>query len=144
MLMAQTCVNSSHIYHIRRIVSSGSRIENFPRNMACPRLCMCTKQIIWESTSRTQLLRISMKSDETSIAYLTRARILQQPRPTSGNLLKTRILSFWLSPAYVKSITGWSHLACSFPPIAFNELYDMLSDHEYLVYKPNSALSYLP
>ncbi|KAJ0882624.1 putative RNA-directed DNA polymerase [Helianthus annuus] len=89
-----------------------------------------------EYTLKTQLLKIQMKSDETSSAYLTRAREYSDALANIGKPFSEGDLVMLVISGLRDEYNGLnSTLVARQFPTAFSELYGLLSDHEYMINK---------
>ncbi|XP_022039313.1 uncharacterized protein LOC110941927 [Helianthus annuus] len=89
-----------------------------------------------EYTLKTQLLRIMMKGDETPIAYLTRAMEYASALSNIGEPMKDKDLVMLTISGLRDEYNGLkSNLLGRHPPITFNELPGLLSDHDYMINK---------
>ncbi|KAJ0860823.1 hypothetical protein HanRHA438_Chr13g0627791 [Helianthus annuus] len=85
-----------------------------------------------EYTLKTQLLKFEMKGDESSSAYLTRAQEYTA-LANNGEPFKDKDLAM-LAVAGLREYIGLKqNLLARSPPVTFNELYGLLSDHDYMI-----------
>ncbi|KAJ0816493.1 putative RNA-directed DNA polymerase [Helianthus annuus] len=89
-----------------------------------------------EYTLRAQLLKIEMKGDETSSAYLTRAQEYADALANIGEPMREKDLVMLVVSGLREEYTGLKQniLTRQFPT-AFSELHGLLSDHDYMVKK---------
>ncbi|KAD6119461.1 hypothetical protein E3N88_10732 [Mikania micrantha] len=89
-----------------------------------------------EYTLKTQLLKIEMRSDETSSAYLTRAREYADALANIGEPMKDKDVVMCVISGLREEYNGLKAtlLARQFPT-AFIELHGLLSDHDYMIRK---------
>ncbi|KAL4569482.1 hypothetical protein LXL04_025120 [Taraxacum kok-saghyz] len=94
-----------------------------------------------EYTLKTQLLKIEMKGDESSGAYLTRAQEYSAALANIGKPMPETDLVMLVISGLREEYTGFkSTLLGRESPIAFNDLYGLLADHDYLIKKNTSPL----
>ncbi|KAK1420567.1 hypothetical protein QVD17_22267 [Tagetes erecta] len=95
-----------------------------------------------EYTLKTQLLKIQMKSDETSSAYLNRAQEYSDALANIGEPIKEKDLVMLVISGLRDEYNGMKStlLARQFPT-AFSELHGLLCDHEYMIRKPVTDVS---
>ena len=87
-----------------------------------------------EYTLKTQLLKIEMKGDETSSAYLTRAQEYATALSNIGEPVKDKYLTMQATFGILDEYSGLkSNFLARSPPITFPELYGLLSDHEFMI-----------
>ncbi|KAD7117385.1 hypothetical protein E3N88_04653 [Mikania micrantha] len=93
-----------------------------------------------EFTLKTQLLKIAMKSDESSSAYLARAWEYADALANIGEPMKEKDIVFLVISGLREEYNGLkSTLLTRQFPTAFSELHGLLSDHEYLITKPSDV-----
>lgn len=89
-----------------------------------------------EYTLKTQLLKIEMKSDETTSAYLTRAHEYAEALANIGEPVKDKDLVMLVISGLREEYNGLkSSLLGRQSPLAFAELHGLLSDHDYMLKK---------
>ncbi|KAJ9554157.1 hypothetical protein OSB04_018202 [Centaurea solstitialis] len=89
-----------------------------------------------EYTLKTQLLKLEMKPDETSSAYLTRAQIYADALANIGEPMKDKDLVMLVLSGLREEYNGLkSTLLGRQFPTAFAELHGLLSDHDYMIKK---------
>ena len=87
-----------------------------------------------EYTLKTQLLKIQMKGDETSEAYLNRAKEYVDALSNIGEAFKEKDLVMLVIAGLREDYNGLkSTLLARQVPTAFNELQGLLSDHDYMI-----------
>ncbi|KAL4556308.1 hypothetical protein LXL04_038955 [Taraxacum kok-saghyz] len=95
-----------------------------------------------EYTLKTQLLKIKMKGDESSGAYLTRAQEYSAALANIGKPMPETDLVMLVISGLREEYTGFkSTLLGRESPIAFNDLYGLFADHDYLIKKNTSPLA---
>ncbi|GJX29430.1 putative RNA-directed DNA polymerase, partial [Tanacetum coccineum] len=95
-----------------------------------------------EYTLKTQLLKIEMKADETSSAYLTRAKEYSDALANIGEPVKEKDLVMLVISGLREEYNGLkSTLLARQIPTAFTELHGLLSDHDYMVKKSAPVVS---
>ncbi|KAD4584816.1 hypothetical protein E3N88_22417 [Mikania micrantha] len=89
-----------------------------------------------EYTLKTQLLKISMKGDESSSTYLTRAQEYSDALANIGEPMKEKDLVMLVILGLCEEYNGLKStlLARQFPT-AFSELHGLLSDHDFMIKK---------
>ncbi|KAK9047893.1 hypothetical protein SSX86_033145 [Deinandra increscens subsp. villosa] len=92
-----------------------------------------------EYTLKTQLLRIQMKPDETSSAYLNRAQQYATALANIGEPMKEKDLVMLVVSGLREEYNGVKSAALS-RQIAFNELHALFADHEFMLQKSNTAV----
>ena len=93
-----------------------------------------------EYTLKSQLLRIRMEPDETSSAYLIRARQYADALANIGEPLKEKDLVMLVVTGLRDEYDGFkSQIVGRQFPTAFNDLHALLADHEYMIKKPQAA-----
>ncbi|KAK1424826.1 hypothetical protein QVD17_20164 [Tagetes erecta] len=89
-----------------------------------------------EYTLKTQLLKIQMKGDESSSAYLTRAREYSDALANIGEPIKDKDLVLLVISGLRDEYNGLkSTLLARQHPTVFSELYGLLADHDYMIKK---------
>ncbi|KAM0051662.1 putative RNA-directed DNA polymerase [Helianthus debilis subsp. tardiflorus] len=90
-----------------------------------------------EFTLKTQLLKIQMKGDETSAAYLARAQEYANALANIGQPMPEKDLVMLVVAGLPEEYNGvkQSLLARQFTAV-FSELPGLLADHEFLIHKP--------
>ncbi|KAJ9553489.1 hypothetical protein OSB04_017534 [Centaurea solstitialis] len=89
-----------------------------------------------EYTLKTQLLKLEMKPDETSSAYLTRAQEYADALANIGEPMKEKDLVMLVISGLREEYNGLkSTLLGRQFPTAFAELHGLLSDHDYMIKK---------
>lgn len=87
-----------------------------------------------EYTLKTQLLKIQMKGDETSDAYLNRAKEYADALANIGEAFKEKDLVMLVIAGLREDYNGLkSTLLARQAPTAFHELQGLLSDHDYMI-----------
>ncbi|XP_022014319.1 uncharacterized protein LOC110913808 [Helianthus annuus] len=90
-----------------------------------------------EYTLKTQLLKLQMKGDETPLAYLSRAQEIAYALANIGEPVKNKDLVLHVICGLRYEYNGFKTNILAFPtPLAFNELYGLLTDHDYMVTEP--------
>ncbi|KAJ0778354.1 hypothetical protein HanLR1_Chr02g0070801 [Helianthus annuus] len=85
---------------------------------------------------KTQLLKIQMKGDETSSAYLTRAREYVSALANIGEPMKEKDIVMLVISGLRDEYNGLkSNLLGRQYPTAFSELPGLLADHDYMIQK---------
>lgn len=93
-----------------------------------------------EYTLKTQLLRILMKGDETPLTYLSRAMAYASTLANIGEPMKDKDLVMLTISGLRDEYNGLkSNLLARNPPITFNELHGILSDHDFMIHKPEAG-----
>ncbi|KAK9075566.1 hypothetical protein SSX86_003891 [Deinandra increscens subsp. villosa] len=92
-----------------------------------------------EYTLKTQLLRIEMKPDESSAAYLTRAQEYATALANIGEPMKEKDLVMLVISGLREEYNGLKSTALS-RQLVFNELHALLADHEYMLKKNTPTL----
>ncbi|KAD6118667.1 hypothetical protein E3N88_09938 [Mikania micrantha] len=88
------------------------------------------------STIKTQLLQLKMKGDETSSAYLTRAKSLSDTLANIGHPMPETDLVLHVLAGLREEYNGLkSNLLTRQFPTAFTELHGLLADHDYMIHK---------
>ncbi|KAJ0850106.1 putative RNA-directed DNA polymerase [Helianthus annuus] len=94
-----------------------------------------------EYTLKTQLLKLEMKGDETSSGYLTRAQEYATVLANIGEPFKDKDLAMLAVAGLREEYTGLKqNLLARSPPVTFNELYGLLSDHDYMITRHTTAV----
>ncbi|KAJ0727195.1 putative RNA-directed DNA polymerase [Helianthus annuus] len=89
-----------------------------------------------EYTLKTRLLKIAMKGDEKAVDYLTRAQEYATALANIGEPQKDKdvvMLTIAGLREEYNSLKG--NLLARNPPVQFNELYGLLTDHDYMITK---------
>ncbi|KAJ0511793.1 putative transcription factor interactor and regulator CCHC(Zn) family [Helianthus annuus] len=87
-----------------------------------------------EFTLKTQLLKISMKGDEKPFDYLSRAQEYATALANIGEPMKDKDLVMLTIAGLREEYLGLkSNLLARSPPVQFNELHGLLSDHDYII-----------
>lgn len=95
-----------------------------------------------EYTLKTQLLKIEMKGDESSAAYLTRAQEYSVALANIGKPMDEIDLVILVISGLREEYTGFnSTLLGRQYPLAFTDLYGLLADHDYLIKKNTSSVT---
>lgn len=95
-----------------------------------------------EYTLKTQLLKLQMKADETSSAYLTRAQEYSDALANIGEPMKEKDLVMLVISGLREEYNGLkSTLLGRQFPTAFAELHGLLSDHDYMIKKSATDIS---
>ncbi|KAK9051887.1 hypothetical protein SSX86_028515 [Deinandra increscens subsp. villosa] len=92
-----------------------------------------------EYTLKTQLLRIQMKPDETSSAYLNRAQQYATALANIGEPMKEKDLVMLVVSGLREEYNGVKSAALS-RQLVFNELHALFADHEYMLQKPSPSV----
>ncbi|KAJ0670656.1 putative transcription factor interactor and regulator CCHC(Zn) family [Helianthus annuus] len=93
-----------------------------------------------EFTLKTQLLKIAMKGDEKPIDYLSRAQEYATALANIGEPMKDKDLVMLTIAGLREEYNGLkSNLLARSPPVAFNELHGLLSDHDYMLNRLNTV-----
>ncbi|PWA91135.1 hypothetical protein CTI12_AA094000 [Artemisia annua] len=93
-----------------------------------------------EYTLKSQLLRLKMEPDETSSAYLLRARQYADALANIGEPFKEKDLVMLVVTGLREEYDGFkSQIVGRQFPAAFSDLHALLSDHDYMLRKPPSA-----
>ncbi|KAD2804123.1 hypothetical protein E3N88_37500 [Mikania micrantha] len=85
-----------------------------------------------EYTLKTQLLRISMKADETPTTYLQRAQEYSSALANIGEPLKDKDLVMMVISGLRDEYHGVKTMALT-RQLAFNELHAVIADHDYML-----------
>ncbi|KAD4178088.1 hypothetical protein E3N88_26679 [Mikania micrantha] len=85
-----------------------------------------------EYTLKTQLLRISMKADETPTTYLQRAQEYSSALANIGEPLKDKDLVMMVISGLRDEYHGVKTMALTHQ-LAFNELHAVIADHDYML-----------
>lgn len=94
-----------------------------------------------EYTFKTQLLKISMKDDESSSAYLTRAQEYSNALANIGEPIKEKDLMMLVISGLRDEYNRLkSTLLAQHSPTAFAELNGLLSDHDYMIRKTSTEV----
>ncbi|KAL7598063.1 hypothetical protein Lser_V15G20917 [Lactuca serriola] len=89
-----------------------------------------------EYTLKTQLLKLEMKGDETSSAYLNRAQTYADALANIGEPMKEKDLVMLVISGLRDEYNGLkSTILARQIPTAFSELHGLLADHDYMVRK---------
>ncbi|GKG15308.1 nucleotide-binding alpha-beta plait domain-containing protein, partial [Tanacetum coccineum] len=87
-----------------------------------------------EYTLKTQLLKLEMKGDETSDAYLNQAKEYADALGNIGEAFKEKYLVMLLIVGLHEDYNGLkSTLLARQAPTAFHELQGLLADHDYMI-----------
>ncbi|KAK1423679.1 hypothetical protein QVD17_18986 [Tagetes erecta] len=87
-----------------------------------------------EYTLKTQLLKLAMKGDETSIDYLSRAQEYATALANIGEPFKDKDLVMLAISGLRDEYNGLkANLLARSPPVTFNELHGLLSDHDFMI-----------
>ncbi|MFS7932954.1 hypothetical protein Hanom_Chr04g00374051 [Helianthus anomalus] len=87
-----------------------------------------------EFTLKTQLLKLAMKGDEKPVDYLSRAQEYATALANIGEPIKDKDLVMLTIAGPRDEYNGLkSNLLARSPPVAFNELHGLLSDHDYML-----------
>ncbi|KAM0001405.1 putative RNA-directed DNA polymerase [Helianthus debilis subsp. tardiflorus] len=93
-----------------------------------------------EYTLKSQLLKIEMKGDETPIAYLTRAQEYATALANIGEPFKDKDLVMLVLSGLREEYNGLkTNLLTRSPPVVFNELHGLLTDHDYMLNRTNRS-----
>ena len=89
-----------------------------------------------EYTLKTQLLKIQMKPDESSSAYLTRAQEYSDALANIGEPMKEKDVVMLVLSGLREEYNGFkSTILARQVPIAFVDLHALLLDHDYMISK---------
>ncbi|KAJ0857667.1 putative RNA-directed DNA polymerase [Helianthus annuus] len=89
-----------------------------------------------EFTLKSQLLRITMKSDEKPAEYLSRAQEYATALANIGEPMKDKDLVMLTITGLREEYYGLkSNLLTRTPPVTFGELHGLISDHDYMITK---------
>ncbi|KAJ0742843.1 putative RNA-directed DNA polymerase [Helianthus annuus] len=87
-----------------------------------------------EFTLKNQLLRITMKGDEKPADYLSRAQEYATALANIGEPMKDKDLVMLTLAGLREEYNGLkANLLARSPPVNFNELHGLLSDHDYMI-----------
>nr|KAJ0213411.1 hypothetical protein LSAT_V11C400161540 [Lactuca sativa] len=94
-----------------------------------------------EYTLKTQLLKIQMKPDESSSAYLTRAQAYSDALANIGEPMKEKDLVMLVLSGLREEYNGLkSTILARQVPIPFVDLHALLLDHDYMISKTSNEL----
>ncbi|KAJ0507850.1 hypothetical protein HanIR_Chr11g0510771 [Helianthus annuus] len=89
-----------------------------------------------EFTLKSQLLRITMKSDEKPAEYLSRAQEYATALANTSEPMKDKVLFMLTFTGLHEEYNGLkSNLLTRTPPVNFGELHGLISDHDYMITK---------
>jgi hypothetical protein len=94
-----------------------------------------------EYTLKTQLLRIEMKGDETSSAYLNRAQEYADALANIGESMKEKDVIMLVVSGLREEYNNFKSTFFTRPPTQFSELYSLLADHDYMMKKYTTEVS---
>lgn len=95
-----------------------------------------------EYTLKTQLLKIQMKPDESSSAYLTRAQEYSDALANIGEPMKEKDVVMLVLSGLREEYNGLKSTILARPtPIAFVDLHSLLLDHDYMISKTTTEVT---
>ncbi|MFS7966263.1 putative transcription factor interactor and regulator CCHC(Zn) family [Helianthus anomalus] len=95
-----------------------------------------------EFTLKSQLLRITMKGDEKPAEYLSRAQEYATALANIGEPMKDKDIVILTLSGLREEYNGLkANLLARSPPVTFNELHGLLSDHDYMIAKIHGVSS---
>ncbi|KAM0037798.1 putative RNA-directed DNA polymerase [Helianthus debilis subsp. tardiflorus] len=98
-----------------------------------------------EFTLKSQLLRITMKGDEKPANYLARAQEYATALANIGEPMKDKDLVMLTVTGLREEYNGLkANLLARSPPVTFNELHGLLSDHDFMITKILAANQQVP
>jgi len=95
-----------------------------------------------EYTLKTQLLKLTMKSDESSSSYLTRAQEYCDALANIGEPVKEKDLVMLVISGLRDEYNGLKSMLLTRQfQTAFSELHGLLADHDYMIKKPTTEIA---